>query len=83
MLQKGFLTSREAEENTRAVKRSRMFLIVGVLMILGGFFLLLGQMKHGQEELSIAWLILVVTGFCLISVSMWMNFFRQKKNRRR
>jgi len=83
MLQSGFLKPQKNEENARAVKRSRMLMIVGIFMILAGFLVLMFRMQSGQQEISMVWLILVITGFLLISVSMWMNFFTQSKNRRR
>jgi len=83
MLQRGFLKPQGKEENARAVKRSRMLMIVGIFLILSGFLVLMLRMQQGQQEISMVWLILVVAGFLLISVSMWMNFFTQNKNRRR
>ena len=83
MLQRGFLKPQEKEENARAVKRSRTMMIVGIFMILSGFLVLMMRMQQGQAEISMVWLIFLVVGFLLISISMWMNFFTQNKNRRR
>ena len=83
MLQRGFLKSEEKEENARAVKRSRMLMIVGIFMILSGFLVLMLRMQQGQQEISMVWLIFLVAGFLLITISMWMNFFTQNKKRRR
>jgi len=83
MLQKGFLKPQETKENIRAANRSRIFFFVGVFMILSGFLVLMVRMQQGQERISLAWLILSVTGFLLISISIWINFFTQNKNRRR
>jgi uncharacterized membrane protein len=83
MLQRGFLKPGENEENARAVKKSRMLMIVGIIMILSGFLALLFRMQQGQAGISIVWLILLVAGFLLVTISMWMNFFTQKRNRRR
>ena len=83
MLQKGFLKPCETEENARTLKRSRMFFFVGIFAILSGFLVFMIRMKQEQEEISIVWLVLLIAGFFLISVSMWMNFFAQKKKRRR
>ena len=83
MLQKGFLKSPEKEKTTRTVKRSRMFFFAGVCTILLGFLVLMTRMQQGEEQISIAWLILLVAGFFLISVSLWMNFFAKNRSRRR
>ena len=79
MLQKGFLTSREEKKNNRPI---RIYIFAGIFMIIGGILLYMVQIQQAQE-ISIAWLILVIVGFFLVSVSMWMNFFAQNKNRRR
>ena len=83
MLQKGFLKTRENEENSRVIKRSRTFLVVGIFMILLGFIVLATLMQQEQEIVSIAGMILLIGGFLLLTVSFWMNFFAQNKNRRR
>jgi drug/metabolite transporter (DMT)-like permease len=82
MLEKGFLKPTGKEETSRAVKRSRMFFVVGIFMVLAGFLALIVRMQQGQVEISIVWLILLITGFLLISISMWMNFFAQNMKRR-
>ena len=82
MLQRGFLKPRETEQNTRAVKRNRMFFFAGIFMILAGFLALVLHMQQGQGGNSPAGLILLIAGFLLMSVSMWLNFFTQNKGRR-
>jgi len=79
MLQKGFLRSHEEKKNNRL---SRIFTFAGILLIIGGILLFMFQIQQARE-ISIAWLILVIVGFLLVSISMWMNFFAQSKNRRR
>ena len=83
MLQKGFLNPRENEENSRVVKRSRMFLVVGIFMVLLGFFVLTTLMQQEQETVSFSGMFLLIGGFLLLTVSFWMNFFARNKNRRR
>ena len=83
MLQKGFLRPSEKEEDIRTIKRSRMFIIAGIFMVFVGFVVFMMDIQQETGQISIAWLILVVVGFLLVSISMWMNFFAQNKNRRR
>ena len=79
MLQKGFLKSRDDEKIIRAARRNRTFLFVGMFVIL---FSLIYMMTHAiQHEDFIIGISLTIAGFILVSVSLWMNFFSQKKNR--
>ena len=83
MLQKGFLRPPKKEETARAIKKSRVFFFAGVLTMLMGFIILMVRMQQEGGQISMAWLILVIAGFLLISVSLWINFFAQNKHRRR
>ena len=80
MLQKGFLKPRETDENTRAKKIIRMFFFIGIFFVLSGFLHVMVRIKQ-EGPISILCLILLIIGFLLISVSMWVNFFSQKKKR--
>ena len=81
MLQKGFLKSRETKETLRAAKRSRMFFITGTVVVL--FSLIYTMLHHSGRIGFITGVCLLIVGFCMISVSMWMNFITQNKHRRR
>jgi len=81
MLQKGFLKRRENNENSRIIKRSRIFLVVGIFIIILGFFVLTTLMQQEQETVSIAGIVLFISGFLLLTVSFWMNYFARNKNR--
>ena len=79
MLQKGFLESREKEENTRTLKNSRMFLLVGVLTVLAAFVYMTSVQQQGDSSsIKIAGIMMIV-GMALVVISLWMNFFQNKK----
>jgi len=81
MLQKGFLESRGKEENRRTVKNSRMFLLVGVLLVLAAFVYMTSLQQ--QEDFSSVMIagIMMIAGMALVVISLWMNFFQNKKRR--
>ena len=82
MLERGFLKSREKEENARTVKNSRMFLFVGVLVVLMGFVYMttLSRQDSTHSSVMIAGMMMIV-GIALVLISMWMNFFANNKKR--
>jgi len=82
MLQKGFLKPKEDPKNARALKRSRTLLLAGVVLIVFAVFYMMANLQ--KESLSITvWLSVMIVGFCLAVVGLWMGFFAQNKNRRR
>ena len=80
MLQKGFLKPKEDPKKSGALNRGRVFLFAGIMVI---FFSLIYIMTNQQQTvLSIkGGLYVLIVGFCLALVGMWMNFFAQNKNR--
>ena len=86
MLQKGFLKPKGNPENTRAVKRGRLFFIVGVIVILSALvfmmFLLRPDESFTSQFSSVKMAgIVMIAGIILVFVGFWMNFFAQNKNR--
>ena len=81
MLQKGFLKPKETEKTTRAAKRNRMLFFLGLLLII---FALIYMMGHSLVRSDvIVGLCMLIAGFCIASVSMWMKFFSQNKKTKR
>ena len=79
MLERGFLKHRE-KEDIRAMKRRRMLFLSGVFFIL---FALIYLMIHIQTHAGfIVGISMLIIGFCMISVSMWMNLLTQKNDRK-
>jgi len=88
MLQKGFLKSKEDPEVARATKRSRMFLIVGVVVTLSALFFMMTALQtaesfSNQMTTTGFAMVAMIVGIGLVFVSLWINFFTQNKNRRR
>jgi len=85
MLQKGFLkSSREDQNEIRAVKNSRTFLFAGVIAVLLAFMYMITQFRQDNIHSSVMIAgILMIAGIVLISIGTWMNFFSQNKKRRR
>ena len=80
MLQKGFLKPKETEEQSRAIKKSRLFLFAGIVMALCS---LIYTMSNIFERTSLfIGASMLIAGFCLITASIWLNFFTQNKGRR-
>jgi len=86
MLQKGFLKPKKDPKNARAIKRSRIFFIVGVVVMLAALIWMM-SLRTGESfssqilSVKIAG-IAMITGIVLALVGWWMNFFAQNKNRR-
>jgi len=76
MLQKGFLKSKEDTKNAGSLKRGRLFLFVGIAVVVLGMIFMMTNMKF-----FMGWMFMIIIGFCLAFVGLWMNFFEQKKNR--
>ena len=81
MLQKGFLESRGKEENTRTMKNSRMFLLVGVLIVLAAFVYMTSLQQQGDSSSVMIAGMMMIAGMALVVISLWMNFFQNKKRR--
>jgi NADH:ubiquinone oxidoreductase subunit 6 (subunit J) len=84
MLQKGFLKPDQDLENVRTIKRSRVFLIVGVVMIISAlicmmFFLQSDESFTSQRSSVRLAGIAMIAGIVLALVGWWMNFFVQNK----
>ena len=80
MLERGFLKHQESKEDIQALKRRRIFFFAGVFFI---FFALIYMMIHiPVRDGFIVGISMLIIGFCMISVSMWMNFFAQNKRRK-
>jgi len=77
MLERGFLKHQESKEDDRALKRRRAFLFGGIGGVLFSFIALM------MSNLQQFWGFVMVIGFGLIFVSIWMNFLVQYKNRHR
>jgi len=81
MLERGFLKHLESKEDFLATRRRRILFAVGVFFIL---FALIYMMFHIQIRAGfIVGVSMLIIGFCMISVSMWMNFFAQKDQRKK
>ena len=78
MLQKGFLTPKEDSKNARIIKKSRMLLLAGVVLIVGAMICMMTNLQQ-TGLFAAVWLIVIIIGFCLASVGLWMNFFAQSK----
>ena len=78
MLQKGFLKPKEDSKNARIVKKSRMLLLAGVVLIVGAMICMMTNLQQ-IGSLTTVWLVVMIIGFCLTSVGLWMNFFAQTK----
>ena len=76
MLQKGFLKPQESKEDSRALKMRRAFLIGGIGGVLFSFIALM------MSNLHRFWIFVMIVGFGLIFISMWMNFLVQYKNKK-
>ena len=78
MLERGFLRHhQESNEDVGALKRRRAFLFGGIGGVLLSFIFL--TMSNFQQF----WIFVMIIGFGLIFISIWMNFFAQYKNRHR
>ncbi|MDR1172968.1 MAG: hypothetical protein LBL24_10980 [Bacteroidales bacterium] len=82
MLQKGFLKPRE-KGSSRIIKISRVFLFAGIIIV---FFALGAAVISSGEPLRLAqyasaWFPMMIVGFCLVFISIWMNFFAQNRRR--
>ena len=84
MLQKGFLKPKEEPENARAVKRSRIFFIAGVLVVLGALICMM-LLQRPDEAFSSQFFFVrmagmaMIVGIVLVFIGLWMNFFAQSK----
>ena len=87
MLQKGFLKHQEDSEKSRTIKKSRIFFIVGTVVIFSALmmmFILRTDESFANQVSSVRMAgIVMIAGIILISVGFWMNFFIQNKNRRK
>ena len=80
MLQKGFLKPQETEKTARIAKRSRMLFFSGIFIII---FALIYLMAHSLTHSGIiVGICMLIVGFCVVSASIWMNFFSQNKRRK-
>jgi len=80
MLERGFLKHQESEEENRAKKKRRILFFSGAFFIL---FALIYLMTHSHIRTGfIVGIFTLIIGFSMLSVSMWMNFFEQKKQRK-
>ena len=88
MLQKGFLKPVENAENTHTAKRSRILLVLGIVVVLSAlvFMMVNLQDEYSQKDLhsmvTSAGIVMVV-GVVLLFTGLWMNFFAQNRNRRK
>ena len=84
MLQKGFLKPKEEPENTRAVKKSRIFFIVGVLVILVALICMM-SLQRPDESFSDQFSYMKMSGMAmfagivLVFIGLWINFFAQNR----
>ena len=81
MLQKGFLKPKEEPKKSSALKRGRMLLFAGIMVIFLSLIYMMTNLQQAVLSLK-GWLFVLSVGFCLAFVGLWMNFFAQNKNRR-
>jgi len=81
MLEKGFLKSKEDPKNAGALKKGRLFLFAGVMVMFLSLIYVMTNLQQSVLSIKI-WLCVLIVGFCLALVGLWMNFFAQNKNRR-
>ena len=75
MLQKGFLKPQESKEDNRALKRRRVFFFGGIGVV---FFSFIALMINNFHQV---WVYVMMIGFCLFFISLWMNFFAQRNKK--
>ena len=80
MLQKGFLKPQQKKELSSITKLSRLFLFLGVLIVLSAMFYMMMNIQQADTFISV-WLSVMIFGFCLVFVSIWMSFFSRNKKR--
>ena len=78
MLQKGFLNNKENPDNFRTIKKSRLLLLAGVVLIVGAMIFMMTNLQQTGTFATLG-LVVIIIGFCLTSVGLWMNFFAQSK----
>ena len=89
MLQKGFLKPKENPQNIRTIKRSRIFLVGGVVVMILALIWMMTLLGADESESLVASKlssvkiagVAVIAGIVLALVGWWMNFFAQNKNR--
>ena len=88
MLQKGFLKPKEEPENSRAIKRSRIFFVAGVVVIISALIFMMSLLQPDESftsqfsSVTMAGMAMIA-GMVLVFVGLWTNFFAQNKNRKR
>ena len=90
MLQKGFLKPKEDLENIRTIKRSRMFFVGGVVVMILALIWMMMLLRTDESESLLASRLFsvkiagvaVIAGIVLALVGWWMNFFAQNKKRK-
>ena len=88
MLEKGFLKPKENPENVREVKKSRMFIIVGIVVAVAALFFMMSLLQPDDSltnQLSSVRMagMVIIAGIALVFIGLWMNFFTQNKKRRK
>jgi len=81
MLQKGFLKSKEEPKNSSALKRGWALIFAGVIVIFLSLIYIMTNLQQTILSLK-GWSFVLIVGFCLAFVGVWMNFFAQNKKRR-
>ena len=84
MLQKGFLKPKKDPEDARAIKRSRLFFIAGVVVTISALVSMMFLLRPDEpftsqfSSVKIAGFVMIA-GIVLVLVGWWMNFFAQNK----
>ena len=80
MLQKGFLKPQTKKEPNSVAKFSRLFLFLGVIIVLSAMFYMMMNIQQADAFMNV-WLSVMIAGFCLVFASIWLSFFARYKKR--
>ena len=80
MLQKGFLKPQNKKETNSVTKLSRLFLFLGVIIMLSAMFYMMTNIQQADAFINV-WLSAMIAGFCLVFISIWLSFFARYKKR--
>ena len=83
MLQKGFLQPKNDQENDRALKKSRIISITGVVIALFSLMYMMSLLTNESftsrfSAVTMAGMAMI-GGIIMVCVGIWMNFFAQNK----
>jgi len=81
MLQKGFLSPQTKNENSPKKATSRWVMIAGIIVTLSALIYMMNNFETALQNINV-WLFVIIVGFGLMLISLWMNFFAKTKSRK-